>query len=75
MGYFGRFILGYGILPTPLTKPHTCKTALSCIYTHYIILVVLNINLGLNDKHDKRDNKAIVVVGFFFVFFFTFKCG
>ena len=21
MGYFGRFILGYGILPTPLTKP------------------------------------------------------
>ena len=22
MGYFGRFILGYGILPTPLTKPH-----------------------------------------------------
>ena len=22
MGYIGRFILGYGILPTPLTKPH-----------------------------------------------------
>ena len=22
MGYFGRFILGYGILPTPLTKSH-----------------------------------------------------
>ena len=22
MGYFGRFILGYGILPTSLTKPH-----------------------------------------------------
>ena len=22
MEYFGRFILGYGILPTPLTKPH-----------------------------------------------------
>ena len=22
MGYFGWFILGYGILPTPLTKPH-----------------------------------------------------
>ena len=22
MGYFGRFILGYGILLTPLTKPH-----------------------------------------------------
>ena len=21
MGYFGRFILGYGILHTPLTKP------------------------------------------------------
>ena len=22
MGYIGQFILGYGILPTPLTKPH-----------------------------------------------------
>ena len=25
MGYFGRFIWGYGILPTPLTKPHCYK--------------------------------------------------
>ena len=23
MGYLGRFILGYGILPIPLTKPHS----------------------------------------------------
>ena len=22
MGYIGRFIFGYGILPSPLTKPH-----------------------------------------------------
>ena len=26
MGYFGRFILGYGILPTPLTKPQYIST-------------------------------------------------
>ena len=30
MGHFGRFIFGYGILPTPLTKHHIYK----CLYSY-----------------------------------------
>ena len=38
MGYFGWFILGYGILPTPLTKPHFLRTILHILLNLFEIL-------------------------------------
>ena len=36
MRYFERFILGYGILPTPLTKPQ--QSLIIKLATHYMLL-------------------------------------
>ena len=35
MGYFGRFILGYGILPTPPPPPPLTKPLISIIYIFF----------------------------------------
>ena len=38
MGYFGRLILGYGILPNPLIKPQICK---ECTCTREKIIKIM----------------------------------
>ena len=41
MGYFGRFILGYGILPTPLTKPRRSALQLQGFSRIYLLFCLL----------------------------------
>ena len=42
MGHIGRFILGYGILPTPLTKPHYCYKKIYIVSQHNDLKCQLN---------------------------------
>ena len=44
IGYFGRFILGYGILPTPLTKPRKCISRVYISRTYFPDAVIQNLS-------------------------------
>ena len=60
MGYFGRFILGYGILPTHLTKPHFYTRLHVILYIkglmkleHFTIALNGQLKKSLTAKTDK----------------------
>ena len=63
MGYFGRFILGYGILPTPLTKPlyNAWSLELPCVFTHHLVIKMLILTvMQLNRNRTKEKNSQII---------------